>query len=382
MTNFELSTNDAIYLSLLIIFCIGFISLATAFLLKKRRERRKAIKEVVEEVQGLAIPDNDEAPEEHQDSVGNIDPRTDDANQPVALSTVLAKTRSGFWGKLSSLFQSDDGNHEALVEAMEPILFGADLGFQSANMLLEKLTAWVSAQEGVVDMDAAASYLKTEIAEMLLEDKKEMKRADGKPYVALIVGVNGVGKTTTIGKLASKAKLDELSVVLGAGDTFRAAAGEQLEVWAERTGASIIKGPENGDPSSVLFDAIKMANEQNIDLALCDTAGRLHNKSNLMAELSKMRRVVGKAREGAPDEVLLVLDATTGQNGLAQAKEFIQAAGVTGVILTKLDGTAKGGVVVAICNEYKLPIRFIGVGEKAEDLRVFDAAEFVEALMA
>lgn len=374
MTNIDISTSDAIYLSLLAIFCIGFLYLGTAFLLKKRRERKKAIEEVVDEVQG-----GKDFPQLLQEGGEREEPE-EARGLESSLSTALSKTRAGFWGKLSSLLGSDDKNHDGLVEALEPILFGADLGFQSAELLLEKMKEWVSSQKDKVDIASASDFLKSEIRAMLLEDKRDMKRADGKPYVVLIVGVNGVGKTTTIGKIAARARKEAKSVSLGAGDTFRAAAGEQLEVWADRVGASIVKGPEGGDPSSVLFDAIKLANTQEMDLVLCDTAGRLHNKTNLMEELSKMRRVVAKAQEGAPHEVLLVLDATTGQNGLAQAREFIQASGVTGVVLTKLDGTAKGGVVVAICNEYRLPIRYIGIGEKAEDLRPFDAQEFVDAL--
>jgi fused signal recognition particle receptor len=194
------------------------------------------------------------------------------------------------------------------------------------------------------------------------------------------VGVNGVGKTTTIGKLAQKYADDGLSVLLAAGDTFRAAAVEQLEVWATRVDAPIVKGNEGQDPSSVIFDAIRQAIEEKIDVVICDTAGRLHTKTDLMQELEKIHRVSGKALEGAPHEILLVLDATTGQNAIQQANLFKDAVAVTGIALTKLDGTAKGGIILGICNEMKIPVRFIGIGEGVEDLRQFNAEEFVEAL--
>jgi fused signal recognition particle receptor len=197
-----------------------------------------------------------------------------------------------------------------------------------------------------------------------------------------MVGVNGSGKTTTIGKLASKLRAQSKSVVLGAGDTFRAAAVQQLEVWGEREGAVVVKGKEGADPGSVLFDAVTKAKESNADVVLCDTAGRLQTKSNLMDELAKIRRTVAKALDGAPHETLLVLDSTNGQNAIQQARLFMETIPLTGIVLTKLDGTAKGGVILAIADELGLPVRYIGIGERAADLREFDAAEFVEALFA
>ena len=196
----------------------------------------------------------------------------------------------------------------------------------------------------------------------------------------LAIGVNGSGKTTTIGKLASKLKADGKSVLMAAGDTFRAAAAEQLEVWGARVGAPVIRGKEGGDPSSVIFDGIKRAMSDGVDVVIADTAGRLHTKSNLMEELQKVRRVVGKALDGAPHETWLVIDATSGQNAIAQAQIFTQAMSVTGIVLTKLDGTAKGGVILGIADQLRIPVRFIGVGERVEDLREFNAEEFVEAL--
>jgi fused signal recognition particle receptor len=198
----------------------------------------------------------------------------------------------------------------------------------------------------------------------------------------MVVGVNGSGKTTTIGKLAAKLQGAGRSVLLGAGDTFRAAASEQLEVWAERVGAPCVRGKDGGDPASVCFEAVKAGVEQGREVVICDTAGRLHTKAPLMEELKKVKRVIGKACEGAPHEVLLVLDSTNGQNAIAQARQFHEALGVTGIVLTKLDGTAKGGVVIGICDELQLPVRFVGVGEKVADLRPFDPREFVDALFA
>jgi fused signal recognition particle receptor len=198
----------------------------------------------------------------------------------------------------------------------------------------------------------------------------------------MVVGVNGSGKTTTIGKLAAKLKADGRSVMLGAGDTFRAAAGEQLEVWADRVGAPVVRGKEGADPASVCFEAVQRGVQEKVDVVLCDTAGRLHTKAPLMEELKKVKRVIGKAAEGAPHEVLLVLDSTNGQNAIAQARQFHEALGVSGIVLTKLDGTAKGGVVIGICDELRIPVRYVGVGETVADLKPFAAKEFVEALFA
>lgn len=254
-----------------------------------------------------------------------------------------------------------------LTPGLESTLLKADLGVQATQALLDKAqTPEALKQEikGILTLNPSPAFAEA---------------SAGKPTVILFVGVNGVGKTTSIGKIAALLQKEGKRVILGAGDTFRAAAEEQLGIWAERTGSKLISRP-GGDPASVLFDAVNKARQENYDYVLCDTAGRLHTKDNLMEELKKVHRVLGKAMPGAPHEVFLVLDGTTGQNALSQAREFMQASPITGIVLTKLDGTAKGGIVVAITQEFQIPIRFVGVGEKAEDLKPFDANEFTEAL--
>ncbi|MBH1989314.1 MAG: signal recognition particle-docking protein FtsY [Myxococcaceae bacterium] len=248
---------------------------------------------------------------------------------------------------------------------LEVTLLKADLGLGTTQALLEQAQSSEEIKKQVEKMLSIASPLG-----LSLNDA---------PTVILFVGVNGVGKTTSIGKMAAQLKAKGKKVVLGAGDTFRAAAGEQLEIWAKRTDSLFVSRP-NGDPASVLFDAVVRAQKEGCDYVLCDTAGRLHTKDNLMEELKKIHRVLGKALPGAPHEVFLVLDGTTGQNALSQAREFAQSTPVTGIILTKMDGTAKGGMIVAITRELKIPIRFVGVGETAEDLKVFDPKAFTEAL--
>jgi fused signal recognition particle receptor len=223
-------------------------------------------------------------------------------------------------------------------------------------------------------------FLRRRCAELLKVDAPAIDFGRTKPFVLLTIGVNGSGKTTTIGKLAAKLRAEGRSVVLGAGDTFRAAATEQLETWGARVGAPVVRGKEGGDPSSVIFDAIKRGVQDGADVVIADTAGRLHTKANLMDELQKVKRVAGKACEGSPHETWLVIDATSGQNAIAQAQIFTQAMAVTGIVLTKLDGTAKGGVILGIADQLGIPVRYIGIGERVEDLREFDADEFVEAL--
>lgn len=249
---------------------------------------------------------------------------------------------------------------------LEATLLKADLGVSVSQGLFNK----IQTQEGL--KEEIKQILSVPLASSGLSQKD-------RPTVILFVGVNGVGKTTSIGKIAALLRKEGKRVILGAGDTFRAAAEEQLGIWAERTESLLVSKP-GGDPAAVLFDAVSKARTENYDFVLCDTAGRLHTKDNLMEELKKVYRVLGKAMQGSPHEVFLVLDGTTGQNALSQAREFMQASPVTGIILTKLDGTAKGGIVVAISKEFQIPIRFVGVGEKAEDLKPFDAAEFTEAL--
>ncbi len=295
------------------------------------------------------------------------------------LKTGLRKTRRGFVARLGGLFRKKRQIDADLMDELEEILFTADIGVRTSEALFEEVKLALD-KRSIKDADAVWTTIKQKAADILDVDAAPLAVRTHKPFVLLTVGVNGVGKTTTIGKLAQRWADEGLSVLLAAGDTFRAAAVEQLEVWAKRVGAPIVKGSEQQDPSSVIFDAIRQAVKQEIDVVICDTAGRLHTKTDLMQELEKIHRVSGKALEGAPHETLLVLDATTGQNAIQQANLFKDAVAVTGIVLTKLDGTAKGGIILGICDEMKIPVRYIGIGEGVEDLRQFKAEEFVEAL--
>ncbi|MCL2625684.1 MAG: signal recognition particle-docking protein FtsY [Cystobacterineae bacterium] len=297
------------------------------------------------------------------------------------LSEGLMKTRKeGFLARLGGLFGGTPRSIDAaLLGELEELLFSADIGVHTASRLLAGIEAKAKKKE-LADLEAIRHLLKAEIAAILnLPPAPSAPPLEG-PEVWMVVGVNGSGKTTSIGKLAAQAKAQGRKVVLAAADTFRAAATEQLEVWAGRTGALLVQGKEEGDPASVAFEGVKKAREEAAQLVVVDTAGRLHTKQPLMEELRKIHRVLGKAQAGAPHQVLLVLDATMGQNAIAQAKQFSEAVAVTQIVLTKLDGTAKGGVVIGICDELKLPVGFIGIGERAQDLRPFSPAEFVEAL--
>lgn len=296
----------------------------------------------------------------------------------------LGRTRKeGFIAKLSSLFAGKQLDQD-LLDEVEEALFTADIGVRTAERLLSAVREALSKKE-LKDASKVWDVLRAE-AQKILEGANAGAKVGtpkpGEPFVTMVLGVNGTGKTTSIGKLAHKLLAEKKSVVLVAGDTFRAAATEQLEHWARRVGAPCIKGKEGADPASVVFDGVKQGLEQKADVVLVDTAGRLHNNTNLMEELKKVRRVMGRAIESAPHEVLMVLDATTGQNGITQAKLFKDATDVTGIILTKLDGTAKGGVVLGVCDELKIPIKWIGVGERVADLRAFDPREFVDELFA
>jgi len=287
----------------------------------------------------------------------------------------LAKTREGW---LSGLFQPKAKIDDDFYEELEEALIMADTGMPAAEKLLSALQDKVK-EEHMTDREQAKAALISIMSDVLRQPDVFLE--DTEKAVILVVGVNGVGKTTTIGKLASMFSKSGKKVFLAAGDTFRAAAAEQLEVWAKRADCPIIRHGEGADPAAVLFDATASYRAKNGDILICDTAGRLHNKQNLMNELAKMRRVLQRELPDVPCEVLLVLDATTGQNAIAQAKAFGETAGLTGIVLTKLDGTAKGGVVVAIREELDLPVRFIGVGEGIEDLQPFDADSFAQALL-
>jgi fused signal recognition particle receptor len=295
------------------------------------------------------------------------------------LKDQIARTRESFVKQVDRLFLGKKEIDADLLDSLEEILITADLGVSTATVLIERIREKVKRKE-LSDAFALKNYLREEILTLLRSPQKEEEEITASPFVILVIGVNGTGKTTTIGKLAHRFKCLGQNVMLVAADTFRAAAIEQLEIWSKRAGADFIKQKSGSDPSAVVYDALEAAQSRKTDVMIIDTAGRLHTKVNLMEELKKVQRVIQKKMPGAPHEILLVLDATTGQNAISQAKLFNSALGVTGMVLTKLDGTAKGGVVVGISNELKIPIRFIGIGEKMEDLRDFDPDAFVRAL--
>lgn len=294
----------------------------------------------------------------------------------------LEKTRKGFVEKVSDLIIRRKKIDEEFYEELEEILIGADVGVNTVMTLVEELRAEVK-QKRIEDAAELQPILSRKLMELLRgDDDNSLKENPDGITVILFVGVNGVGKTTTIGKLAHRYKQEGKKVLLAAGDTFRAGAIEQLEVWGQRAGVDVIKQQAGSDPAAVMFDAVQAAKQRNVDVLICDTAGRLQNKSNLMEELNKIFRVIQREIPSAPHEVLMVLDATTGQNALSQAKLFGEKSGVTGLVLTKLDGTAKGGIVVAIRQEMNLPVKLVGLGEKMEDLQAFDSTQFVHALFA
>ena len=293
----------------------------------------------------------------------------------------LSKTHQGFVEKIDQLFLGKKVIDQEVLDELEGLLFEADLGVKTSSQLIEGVRQALKRGE-LQEPEKVKEYIKHEILRILKSGEKPLSIdfSRTKPFVMMVVGVNGGGKTTTIGKIAHQYSSQGKKVLVGAADTFRAAAVEQLEVWANRVGADLIKQSKGSDPSAVAFDSIHAARARGTDLVFIDTAGRLHTKVNLMEELKKLKRIVGREYPGAPHEVLLVLDATTGQNAISQAKLFNEAVGVTGIALTKLDGTAKGGIIVGITQELKIPIRYIGVGEGIDDLKEFDATEFVQAL--
>jgi fused signal recognition particle receptor len=300
------------------------------------------------------------------------------------LKDSLTKTKDDLFGKVNRLVTAKRKIDDEFLQELEAIFISSDIGYDTTEKLIENIKE--RAKKEMYDSDEELNELignsiKDVFAENLSDFRTFDFNTDKKPYVIMIVGVNGVGKTTSIGKLAYNFKNAGKSVVIGSADTFRAAANDQLEVWAKRAGVEIVQKPQTKDPASVAFDTVKEAQDKNTDVAIIDTAGRLHNKSHLMEELKKVKRVMQKLIPDAPHETFLVIDATTGQNGLNQAKEFSQAlGGLTGIILTKLDGTAKGGIVVKINHDLKIPVRFIGVGEQIDDLQLFDHDNYVNAL--
>ena len=295
------------------------------------------------------------------------------------LKTRLAKTRSSLLGGLGDLFRGRKIDEE-LLEELETRLLLADVGVDATRTIIDSLTQQAERKE-LADGQALIGALQRRMAELLEPCEQTLSIGEQRPFVILMVGVNGVGKTTTIGKLAKRLQSEGHSVLLAAGDTFRAAAVEQLQAWGERNKVPVIAQHSGADSASVLFDAIEAAKARKIDVVIADTAGRLHTQVNLMEELKKIKRVIGKLDATAPHEILLVVDAGTGQNALNQAREFNDAVGLSGIVLTKLDGTAKGGIIFAIAEKLRVPIRFIGIGEGVDDLRDFKATEFVDAIL-
>lgn len=292
----------------------------------------------------------------------------------------LAKTRESIIASVARLASVNRSIDDDLLEQLQEILIAGDVGVQTSSAMIESIRRRLKEEGMRTDL---VHLLKEEVGRQFLDSDQALPAPGeftGGPYVVLVVGINGVGKTTTIGKLAYRYVRAGKKVTIAAADTFRAAANEQLEIWAERAGAEIVRQKPGADPAAVAFDAVRSAGAKGLDVVIIDTAGRLHTRVNLMEELKKIRRVLQKQYPTAPQEVLLVLDASTGQNGLQQARQFTDAVGVTGIVLTKLDGTAKGGIVLAIRQELKLPVRFVGVGETIEDLQPFDRKAFVEAL--
>lgn len=302
--------------------------------------------------------------------------------QKETLEKGLEKSKDSFFTKLSKAVVGKSTVDEEVLDNLEEVLITSDVGVDTTVKIINRIEARV-ARDKYLNVGELNNILRDEIASLLTENKSEdptrFEIPDDRPYVILVVGVNGVGKTTTIGKLAARFKETGYSVILGAADTFRAAAVDQLKLWGEKVGVPVVSHGMNTDPASVAFDAVKQAVENQVDVVIIDTAGRLHTKVNLMNELTKIKRVIQKFIDVAPHEIMLVLDGSTGQNAVVQAKEFTKATDVTSLAITKLDGTAKGGVVIGISDEFKIPVKYIGVGEKVEDLQLFNKAEFVDS---
>jgi fused signal recognition particle receptor len=341
---------------------------------REEEEEREAEEEAAEGPGEEAEEADEEAEQDDEEAARQ---RADEA-RAAELRDGLAKTRGGFVARLGRLLSKKTIDREILTE-LEEVLLTADIGPKTAEKLFTTIRSALSRSE-LEDPEAVWTRLREESGRILSVDAPPIDWQRARPFVLLVLGVNGVGKTTTIGKIAAKLVAGGKKVLLAAGDTFRAAATEQLEVWGQRAGSPVVKGKPGGDPSSVIFDAIRRAQAEDYDIVIADTAGRLHTKVDLMEELRKVRRVIHKAQEGAPHETWLVLDSTTGQNAIQQAKMFKEAMEVTGIVLTKLDGTAKGGVILGICDELSVPVRFIGIGESVDALREFDPEAFASAL--
>ena len=291
----------------------------------------------------------------------------------------LSKTKNSFEEKMNNVFSTFRKVDEELLEELEEVLIMSDVGVETSTTIINNLRNRIK-KDKIEDAEGVKEALREEI-KGIFDSLDNSLHLETKPSVILVVGVNGVGKTTSIGKMANRLKQDGKQVVVAAADTFRAAAVEQLEIWAKRAGCDLVKREEGVDPASVVFDAIKITKEKNADVLICDTAGRLHNKKYLMDELIKIKKVIDKELPDASKEILMVLDATTGQNAISQVKAFKETVDITGLVLTKLDGTAKGGVVIGIADENKMPVKFIGIGEQIDDMEIFNSDDFVKALI-
>ena len=358
------------------------VSLDSSVEVKEQVEEIQEIKEEEVAAETEEVETIDESTEVVEEEIVEevVEEKTEEVKVSLfeRLKQGLTKAKQGITDKVDQVLKSYTKVDEDLLEEIEEILITADVGVETTMYIIDKLTDAIKTKK-ITDPQDVKGELKLIIEEILTNDNSTLDVSHS-PSIIIMVGVNGVGKTTTIGKLASRYKKEGKKVLIAAGDTFRAAAIDQLEVWANRSGVDIIKHQEGADPGAVIFDSIKAAKARNIDLLICDTAGRLHNKANLMNELSKVFKIVDREYPEAKKEVLLVVDATTGQNAVSQAKSFKQVCDITGLVLTKLDGTAKGGVILAVKSEVDVPVKLIGVGEKMEDLQDFDAKAFSEAL--
>ena len=343
----------------------------------EEKEEEEAVESEVEE-ETIEEESNEEVKEEQLTEEIVEEPKEAKVSLFERLKQGLSKAKQGITDRVDQVLKSYTKVDDELIEEIEEILITADVGVETTMDIIDKLTDAIKTKK-ITDPKDVKGELKLIIEEILTNDNSTLDVSHS-PSIIVMVGVNGVGKTTTIGKLAARYKKEGKKVLIAAGDTFRAAAIDQLEVWSNRSGVDIIKHQEGADPGAVIFDSIKAAKARNTDLLICDTAGRLHNKSNLMNELSKVFKIIDREYPEAKREVLLVVDATTGQNAVSQAKSFKQVCDITGIVLTKLDGTAKGGVVLAVKSEVDVPVKLIGVGEKMEDLQDFDAKTFSEAL--
>ena len=332
-------------------------------------EHDDIVEEHVEEVPVELVDVTEEEAEEEPEKRGFF----------ARLKEGLSKTTQNITGKIDQMLGNYTKIDEDMLEELEEILITSDVGYETTVEIVDRLRQ--NLKEKLIDDPAQVKPELKLVIETMLQENQESLRIEQSPSILVVVGVNGVGKTTSIGKLAHQMKGQGKSVLLAAADTFRAAAADQLTIWAERSGVDIVKHQEGADPSAVIFDGIHAAKKRNIDVLICDTAGRLHNRKNLMQELGKIFKIVEREYPEANKEVLLVIDATTGQNAMNQAKVFQEVAPLSGIILTKLDGTAKGGVVLAITQELKIPVKFIGVGEQIDDLQMFDASSFAEAMI-